>query len=208
MTDDNQSFNLYDKVRHDVPDTRRWWEKQRFIIPIVVAVLAGPIWYVAGLMAADIEPQQQQTQAGEVASQPAEVEQQPRSSEGAAVADAATESSAGADAGRDQTGADGSAAGSDSTKVLPAHGEQAPAGRQRERAAVCERVLALRDDLKLQGANPVEVYQDMLAIQEQAAGTAVSDEADAAVAALEGFVSGTHDSDAVVSAGAALVDAC
>ena len=48
----------------------------------------------------------------------------------------------------------------------------------------------------------------MLDIQQQAAGTSLEDEVDAAVEAMDGFASGTHDSAAVAATGSALLAAC
>lgn len=171
MADSDPRLDLYHRVRHNLAeaqapsDTRRWWEKQRFIIPVVVAILALPIWHVAGLMVDNAS-------SGE---------RTPRDRLGMSKSGGGIETETGIDTAQDAEDA---------------------------AAAVCVRVLALRDDLTSQGVDALAAYSEMLDIQQQAAGTSLEDEVDAVVEAMDGFTSGTYDSAAVVAAGGALLDVC
>ena len=57
---DGKFPNTYEPLPHADP-RRRWWEKQRFIIPIAVAVLAPAVFFVTGLVAGEgVRSQQMQ----------------------------------------------------------------------------------------------------------------------------------------------------
>jgi hypothetical protein len=207
---DGKFPNTYEPLPHAAP-RRRWWEKQRFIIPIAVAFLAPAVFFVTGLVAGEgAGSQQAELSAGQAARNAAEP------APGAAVPDdsagdagdsrdepAADDGSDTDAAGSDAVGSD--AAGSDVAVVASADIAQADAA---EPPAVCERILALREQFEMHGVNPLDVYLAMLEIQDEAGGTAVAGKVDDAVRTMEDFVSGNADTADVVAAGGALVAAC
>lgn len=177
---------------------RRWWEKQRFMIPVAVAVLAPAVFLVAGLVARDGRtPQQMDLSTGQTRAAAPTTEPAPRDTPEAAPR-AAAESSA-------DTGRDASDSETDVTVLSSAERAQSD---EAESPAVCQRILALREQFEMQGVNPLEVYLDMLDIQKDAKGTAVAADVDRAVRTMEDFVSGNADTGDVVAAGGALVAAC
>lgn len=181
---------------------RRWWEKQRFMIPIAVAVLAPAVFLVAGLVARDGRtPQQMDLSTGQTRAAAPTAEPAPRDTPEAGTR-AAAESSA--DTAAD-TGRDASDSETDVTVLSSAERAQSD---EAESPAVCQRILALREQFEMQGVNPLEVYLDMLDIQKDAKGTAVAADVDRAVRTMEDFVSGNADTGDVVAAGGALVAAC
>lgn len=208
---DGKFPNTYEPQPHAAP-RRRWWEKQRFIIPIAVAVLAPAVFFVTGLVAGDGAGSQQMQlstdQTGAVA--PAQAphdnpEAAPRTAPRAAgkrvprraVDDARGGADADSGAGRSDVAVASSVSGAQSAEEVD---EPPP--------PVCDRILALREQFEMQGVNPLEVYAEMLDIQKEAHGTPIAATADHAVRAMEDFVSGETDSGDVVAAGTALVAAC
>jgi hypothetical protein len=208
---DGKFPNTYEPLPHAAP-RRRWWEKQRFIIPIAVAVLAPAVFFVTGLVAGDgAGSQQAELSAAQVAGSAAEpapgaaVPDDPPGDAGDTRDEPATGDGGGdgPDADTDAAGSD--AAGSDVAVVASADSAQAD---EPEPPAVCGRILALREQFEMQGVNPLEVYLEMLEIQKEADGTSIAAAADHAVRTMEDFVSGETDSGDVVAAGTALVAAC
>lgn len=204
MTDGKFPDRTYEPPRRGVP-RRRWWEKQRFIIPIAVAILAPAVFFVAGLVASDgagsqqVELSTDQTRGGAPAQVPGDTP---------AAASRPVDGPA-ADAGQDAPGAETEAAGSDVAMVSAADGAQSAKQAGAAAApAVCQRILALREQFEMQGVNPHAVYLETQRIQRDAVGTPVAAKAEHAVRTMEDFVSGRTDTAAVVAAGGALVSAC
>lgn len=194
---DGKTPDYYESLPRAAP-RRRWWEKQRFMIPIAVAVLAPAVFLVAGLVARDGRtPQQMDLSTGQTRAAAPTAEPAPRDAPEAAPRAAAD---AAADSGQD-------ASDSENDVTVLSSAESARSD-EAESPAVCQRILALREQFEMQGVNPLEVYLDMLDIQKDAKGTAVAADVDRAVRTMEDFVSGNADTGDVVGAGAALVAAC
>ena len=178
--DDDTQLDLYEALmRGWPPRRRRWWEKQRYIIPLAVLVLAPAVYFVAGQALA--------RDGGRQAPEP------------------------GARGAAQLSGADGQVAMADTRPAAAGAGGDAAAGEDAAAdvgADVCGRVLGLRDELRMQGVDPSAVYREVVAIQQDAAGTPVAAAADEVVRTMEDVVVGRADTDDVVAAGAALIAAC
>lgn len=189
MTDGDHSHDP-PGVRLRAAPPRRWWEKQRFIIPISLLILAPAVFVVAGIVRAG-DPTLPIIVHG---------------SEGAA-ATVPVDGDGVAQTRADGEGGDaGDAAGGSASRATPATvpASAADPGSQK----VCRRILALRDEFENRGVNPVHAYIEMMQIQRDARDTVLAAEVDEAIGTMEDFVAGRADTGAVVTAGTTLASAC
>lgn len=158
------------------PDRRRWWEKQRWLVPIAVVILGVAVVAVIAFLRSE-RADSQTAIAGEGASQAPQ-------SEGGTQAGASPSPEASAD----EQG-----------------GDQPP---DPATAQVCQRIIALQEQVQSQGIDPLAVYTELTEIERQARGTPLASQANDAARTLQRFIMGRTDAESVIAAGTQLASAC
>lgn len=160
------------------PDRRRWWEKQRWLVPIAVVVLGVAVVAVIAFLRSD-RADRQEAIAGEGVSQ-----------------GPGAQSEAGAQAGASPS------------PEAPADGRGGDQQPDPATAQVCQRIIALQEQVQSQGIDPLAVYTEVTEIERQARGTPLASQANDAARTLQRFITGRTDGESVIAAGTQLASAC
>lgn len=178
MTDEQRGSEVY-KPESTEGDRRRWWEKQRWLVPIAVVVLILAVIAVTAFLRSesDESPEAAIAEDGDAQAQ----------SEGGTQASAAPSPEA-------QGGGD------------DAEQQQDPETAQvcRRIVALQDEV----QSQGINGMNPLDVYTELTEIERQSRGTQVASLANDAAVTVQRFITGRTDADAVYAAGTALASAC
>lgn len=160
------------------PGRRRWWEKQRWLVPIAVVVLGVAVVAVIAFLRSD-RADRQEAIAGEGASQGPGAQSEAGTSAGASPSP---------EAGADEQS-----------------GDQPP---DPATAQVCQRIIALQEQVQSQGIDPLAVYTEVTEIERQARGTPLASQANDAARTVQRFITGRTDAESVIAAGTQLASAC
>jgi septal ring-binding cell division protein DamX len=177
MTDEQRGSEVYRPESTD-RDRRRWWEKQRWLVPIAVVVLILAVIAVTAFLRSE------RAEAPDAAI--AEDEAAQAESEGGTQAQASPEPPAGGDDAEQQ------------------QQDRETAQVCRRIVALQEEV----QSEGINGMNPLDVYTELTEIERQARGTQLASLANDAAVSVQRFITGRTDADAVYAAGTALASAC
>lgn len=178
MTDEQRGSEVYRPESTD-GDRRRWWEKQRWLVPIAVVVLILAVIAVIAFLRSESEAPPEGAIAEDEAAQ--------AQSEGGtqAQAQASPEPPAGGDDAEQQP-------------------DRETAQVCRRVVALQEEI----QSEGINGMNPLDVYTELTEIERQSRGTQLASLANDAAVTVQRFITGRTDADAVYAAGNALASAC